>query len=115
MRSSASVWAPASITRPRSSPAGSSNASPKVILADEPTGNLDSQTSVDVMALFQELGQAGITIVLVTHEPDIAECASRVIVVKDGNVVTDRKQVPRPARTESPSSSGVSVEKREYP
>ena len=85
------------------------------ILADEPTGNLDSQTSVDVMALFQELGQAGITIVLVTHEPDIAECASRVIVVKDGNVVTDRKQVPRPARTESPSSSGVSVEKREYP
>jgi len=88
---------------------------PKVILADEPTGNLDSQTSVDVMALFQELGQAGITIVLVTHEPDIAECASRVIVVKDGNVVTDRKQVPRPARTESPSSSGVSVEKREYP
>ena len=77
---------------------------PKVILADEPTGNLDSQTSVDVMALFQELGQAGITIVLVTHEPDIAECASRVIVVKDGNVVTDRKQVPRPARAESPSS-----------
>ena len=79
---------------------------PKVILADEPTGNLDSQTSVDVMALFQELGQAGITIVLVTHEPDIAECASRVIVVKDGNVVTDRKQAPRPARAESPSSAG---------
>lgn len=74
---------------------------PKVILADEPTGNLDSQTSVDVMALFQELGQAGITIVLVTHEPDIAECASRVVVVKDGNVVSDDRQSPRPARQPS--------------
>ena len=62
---------------------------PKVILADEPTGNLDSRTSVEVMALFQELGREGITIVLVTHEPDIAEHATRVIVVKDGLILTD--------------------------
>jgi putative ABC transport system ATP-binding protein len=70
---------------------------PKVILADEPTGNLDSQTSLNVMALFQELGKEGITIVLVTHEPDIAEFASRVIVVKDGLVQSDRKQNARQA------------------
>jgi putative ABC transport system ATP-binding protein len=65
---------------------------PKVILADEPTGNLDSKTSIDVMALFQSLGAVGITIVLVTLEPDIAEFASRVIVVKDGLVLTDKQQ-----------------------
>jgi len=70
---------------------------PKVILADEPTGNLDSRTSVEVMALFQELGRAGITVVLVTHEPDVAEYASRVIVVKDGLVVTDHTQEPKDA------------------
>jgi putative ABC transport system ATP-binding protein len=70
---------------------------PKVILADEPTGNLDSKTSIDVMALFQALGAVGITIVLVTHEPDIAEFASRVIVVKDGLVLTDKQQEPKRA------------------
>ncbi|CAN5910467.1 ABC transporter ATP-binding protein [soil metagenome] len=70
---------------------------PKVILADEPTGNLDSKTSVEVMSLFQELGRAGITVVLVTHESDIAEYASRVVVVKDGLILTDQKQEPRQA------------------
>jgi putative ABC transport system ATP-binding protein len=65
---------------------------PKVILADEPTGNLDSQTSAEVMALFQALWKAGITIVLVTHEHDIATFAARVIEMKDGRVQTDRPQ-----------------------
>ncbi len=70
---------------------------PRVILADEPTGNLDSRTSVEVIALFQDLVAAGITVVLVTHEPDIAEYASRVVVVRDGLIVSDRVQTPLPA------------------
>jgi putative ABC transport system ATP-binding protein len=68
---------------------------PRVILADEPTGNLDSRTSLEVMALFQELGAQGITIALVTHEPDVAEFASRVVVVKDGKVLSDARQEPK--------------------
>ncbi len=70
---------------------------PRVILADEPTGNLDSRTSIGVMALFQELGRSGITVVLVTHEPDIAEYASRVVVMRDGHVVSDSRRAPRAA------------------
>ncbi len=68
---------------------------PKVILADEPTGNLDSVTSVEVMALFQELRHSGITVVLVTHEPDIAKYAARVVVMKDGKLQSDRRQEPQ--------------------
>jgi len=68
---------------------------PKVILADEPTGALDSRTSVDVMGIFQGLWRAGITVVLVTHEADVAEYASRVVHMKDGQVVSDRRQEPR--------------------
>jgi putative ABC transport system ATP-binding protein len=70
---------------------------PKVILADEPTGALDSRTSVEVMALFQQLWRSGITIVLVTHEADVASFASRVVVMRDGRVVSDRTQEPVPA------------------
>jgi putative ABC transport system ATP-binding protein len=70
---------------------------PKVILADEPTGNLDSKTSIEVMALFQELGRAGITIIVVTHEPDIAAYASRVVVVRDGKIQSDIEQQPKRA------------------
>jgi putative ABC transport system ATP-binding protein len=68
---------------------------PKVILADEPTGALDSRTSIDVMRIFQELWRAGITVVLVTHEADVAEYASRVVNMKDGQVLSDRRQEPR--------------------
>jgi len=70
---------------------------PKVILADEPTGNLDSRTSVEVMSIFQELGRSGITVVLVTHEPDIAEYATRVVVVRDGLILSDDRREQKPA------------------
>ncbi len=62
---------------------------PSVVLADEPTGNLDSLTSIDVMALFQELNTQGITIVLVTHEPDIAQYAKRLVTLRDGMIIQD--------------------------
>jgi len=65
--------------------------SPSIILADEPTGNLDSQTGVEIMALFDRLHQQGNTIVLVTHEHDIAEYAHRVIHIRDGQVFSDQK------------------------
>ncbi|HKP02176.1 MAG TPA: ABC transporter ATP-binding protein [Chthoniobacterales bacterium] len=63
---------------------------PEVLLADEPTGNLDSRTSVEVMEIFQSLNEKGITIVMVTHEPDIAAYARRNIVMKDGLVRSDQ-------------------------
>jgi putative ABC transport system ATP-binding protein len=62
---------------------------PSIILADEPTGNLDSATSVEIMALFETLHQQGQTIILVTHEPDIAAHAKRQIVLRDGKVASD--------------------------
>lgn len=73
---------------------------PRLILADEPTGNLDSRTSLEIMALFQELGAAGITVLLVTHEPDIAEYAARVVVMRDGRVKSDDRQSPHAARAD---------------
>ncbi|PZR75922.1 MAG: macrolide ABC transporter ATP-binding protein [Chthoniobacterales bacterium] len=68
---------------------------PEVILADEPTGNLDSRTSVEVMEIFQRLNDKGITIVMVTHEADIAAYARRNIVMKDGLVQSDRAVAER--------------------
>jgi len=62
---------------------------PGLVLADEPTGNLDTRTSIEIMSLFQELNDAGITIVMVTHELDIASYCKRIIVMRDGNVLTD--------------------------
>ena len=63
--------------------------SPPVILADEPTGNLDTRSSKEIMDLFTRLNQEGITIVMVTHEEDIAACAKRRIVMRDGQIVKD--------------------------
>ncbi len=68
---------------------------PAIILADAPTGNLDSRTSVDVMAVFQELNDHGITILLVTHERDIAEYTKRIVVLRDGHIISDREVAKR--------------------
>jgi len=68
---------------------------PSIILADEPTGNLDSRTSVEVMDIFQQLNDNGITVLLVTHEPDIADFAKRQIVFRDGKVKADKANADR--------------------
>ena len=70
---------------------------PSLILADEPTGALDTQTSEDIMQLLSQLNAQGMTIVMVTHEPDIAAWAGRRIVFRDGRIVEDRLQPPRAA------------------
>jgi putative ABC transport system ATP-binding protein len=62
---------------------------PALLLADEPTGNLDTRTSYEVMALFQELNDEGVTMLLVTHEPDIAKCARRIVELRDGRIIRD--------------------------
>jgi putative ABC transport system ATP-binding protein len=62
---------------------------PALLLADEPTGNLDSQTSIEIMGVFQKLNDQGITIIMVTHELDIARYTKRTVVLRDGRVVTD--------------------------
>ncbi len=71
---------------------------PAVVLADEPTGNLDTRTSIEILALLQRLNREGLTIVLVTHEPDIAAYASRILVFRDGRLRSDeRTAVPQDA------------------
>jgi putative ABC transport system ATP-binding protein len=72
---------------------------PILILADEPTGNLDTRTSTEIMALFQDLNTRGITVVLVTHEADIAAFATRLVIVRDGRIVKDEaNRAPRSAK-----------------
>ena len=70
---------------------------PEVVLADEPTGNLDSRTSVEIMGIFQQLNERGITIIMVTHEQDIAAYARRNVVMRDGIVLSDRVVTQRSA------------------
>ncbi len=67
---------------------------PAVVLADEPTGNLDTRTSLEILGLLQQLNGQGLTIVLVTHEHDIAAYASRVLLFRDGRLLADERQVP---------------------
>ena len=69
---------------------------PSIILADEPTGNLDSRTSEEIMALFARLHAEGQTIIMVTHEPDIAAHAERVVTLRDGVISSDVRQAPAP-------------------
>lgn len=85
---------------------------PTIILADEPTGNLDSRTSVEIMDLFAELNCQGVTLVIVTHEPDIADWCRRIIHIRDGKVISDRagpgRRASLPARdaeAETPAKS----------
>lgn len=73
---------------------------PVMILADEPTGNLDTRTSYSIIALLQELNEKGVTILCVTHEPDIAAFTSRTIVLKDGTVIKDEKKEQRQSAKE---------------
>ena len=72
---------------------------PMVVLADEPTGALDSRTSLEVMAMFQDLNRQGQTLIFVTHEHDVARFATRIISFRDGRVLSDRPNVPADART----------------
>ena len=73
---------------------------PSLILADEPTGNLDTQTSIEIMGLFQELNAQGITLIMVTHELDIARYTKRNIVMRDGRVISDAVVTNRLSATE---------------
>jgi putative ABC transport system ATP-binding protein len=74
---------------------------PELVLADEPTGNLDTRTSIELMGLFQELNDSGITIVMVTHELDIAAYCKRIVVMRDGEIISDTRNENRRVAVEA--------------
>jgi putative ABC transport system ATP-binding protein len=86
---------------------------PSLILADEPTGNLDSRTGEEIMGLFRKLNDEGNTLVVITHEDDIAQCARRVVTLRDGRIVEDRHQpkprVPSPARPSADAADAATA------
>ena len=79
---------------------------PSIILADEPTGNLDSRTTVEIMTIFQQLNRQGITIIMVTHEPEVAEFTGRQIIFRDGLIISDTRHAAKSAEPagEAPKS-----------
>jgi len=81
---------------------------PSILLADEPTGNLDSKTSVEVLTLFQELHSQGMTVLLITHESDVAHCTQRIIELRDGKIIHDKhiqqEMADMTTTTEAPAS-----------
>ncbi|MCY4223824.1 MAG: ABC transporter ATP-binding protein [Bacteroidetes bacterium] len=81
---------------------------PSILLADEPTGNLDSKTSVEVLTLFQELHNQGMTVLLITHESDVAHCTQRIIELRDGKIIHDKhiqqEMADMTTSTEAPAS-----------
>jgi putative ABC transport system ATP-binding protein len=82
---------------------------PEVLLADEPTGNLDSRTSVEIMGIFQQLNERGITIIMVTHEQDIAGYAKRNVMMRDGRILDDHPVVQRSDATDQLRREGAST------
>ena len=80
---------------------------PTLLLADEPTGNLDSRTTIEVMALFQELNDQGITILLVTHEPEVARYAKRIVEVRDGHIIRDHPVASRRSAADDLAAVGA--------
>jgi len=85
---------------------------PLIIMADEPTGNLDSRTSYEIMEIFQKLNDKGITIVMVTHEPDIAQFAKKNIVFKDGKIIANNPVAERKNATEELKKTSVLSEEK---